>query len=67
MMIHRNLLKEPEGKRHITSKKQKSGWNETSYLNKAIKKTVDKLLKERKKKLVNLEFYTQWKYLFKSR
>ena len=26
---------------------------------KAIKKTVDKLLKERKKKLVNLEFYTQ--------
>ena len=54
----------------LHTKKQKSGWNQTSYLNKAIKKTVDRLLKEKKekkKKMVNLEFYTQCKHLCKSR
>ena len=58
-MINRKLLKEPEGKKDILhTKKQKSVCNQTSYLNKAIQKTVDKK-KERKKKLVNLEFCTQ--------
>lgn len=44
-------FKRARGKKDILyTKKQKSVWNQTSYLNKAIQKTVDKLLKEKRKK-----------------
>lgn len=44
-------FKRARGKKDILhTKKQKSVCNQTSYLNKAIQKTVDKLLKEKRKK-----------------
>lgn len=61
-MINRKLLKEPEGKKTYYIQRNKNQYEIRPLIwNKAIQKTVDKLLKkkERKKKLVNLEFCTQ--------